>query len=37
MAAEVQQNFMPRVLGSMMLRAGWKYLGATYQRSPQGT
>jgi hypothetical protein len=29
-AAQVQTNFMPRVLGSMMLRAGFKYIGATY-------
>lgn len=29
MAAEVQTNYMPRVLGSMMLRPGWEYLGST--------
>jgi hypothetical protein len=29
MAAEIQTNWMPRVLGSMMLRPGWKYLGST--------
>ena len=29
MAAEVQTNWMPRVLGAASLRAGWKYLGAT--------
>ena len=29
MAAETQTNFIPRVLGSMSLRAGRKYLGGT--------
>jgi hypothetical protein len=29
MAAEVMTNWMPRVLGSMMLRPGWQYLGTT--------
>lgn len=29
LSAEVQTNWMPRVLGSMMLRPGWKYLGST--------
>jgi hypothetical protein len=29
LSAETQTNFMPRVLGSMMLRPGWKYLGST--------
>lgn len=29
MAAQVQTNWMPRVLGPMSLRVGWKYLGAT--------
>lgn len=29
MAAEVQTNLMPRVLGSMSLRAGLKYIGAS--------
>jgi hypothetical protein len=29
MAAETQTNWVPRVLGSMMLRPGFKYLGAT--------
>lgn len=26
MSAEIQSNFMPRVLGSMMLRPGWKFI-----------
>lgn len=29
LSAETQTNWMPRVLGSMMLRPGWKYLGST--------
>jgi hypothetical protein len=29
MAAEEMTNWMPRVLGSMMLRPGWEYTGAT--------
>jgi hypothetical protein len=29
MAAETQTNWMPRVLGSMMLRVGLQYIGAT--------
>lgn len=29
MSAEVQDNWMPRVLGSMMLRPGWGYTGGT--------
>jgi hypothetical protein len=29
MAAELSENFVPRVLGSMALRPGWKYLGNT--------
>lgn len=29
MAAQKQTNWMPRVLGSMALRAGWQYLGTT--------
>lgn len=29
MAAEVQTNWVPRVLGSMMLRPGWKHLGSS--------
>lgn len=28
-SAEVQTNWMPRALGSMMLRPGWEFLGAT--------
>lgn len=28
-SAETMNNWMPRVLGSMMLRPGWEYLGAT--------
>lgn len=30
LSAETMTNWMPRVLGSMMLRPGTKYLGATY-------
>jgi len=30
LAAQTQTNWMPRVLGPMMLRPGLKYLGATY-------
>jgi hypothetical protein len=33
MAAQTQTNWMPRVLGSMMLRPGLQYLGATYTNS----
>ena len=33
MAAQVQTNWMPRVLGSMMLRPGLKYIGETYDSS----
>jgi len=29
MSAEIQTNWMPRVLGSMMLRCGTEYIGAT--------
>lgn len=29
LAAETQHNWMPRVLGSMMLRPGWRYTGTT--------
>ncbi|MEK9755348.1 MAG: hypothetical protein VW338_19330 [Rhodospirillaceae bacterium] len=29
MSAEECWNFLPRVLGSMSIRPGWKYLGAT--------
>lgn len=29
LAAEIQTNWMPRVLGSMMLRPGWRYTGTT--------
>lgn len=29
MAAETMTNWMPRVLGSMMIRPGWQYLGGT--------
>lgn len=29
MSAEEMWNFIPRVLGSMSIRPGWKYLGAT--------
>lgn len=29
LSAEIQTNWMPRSLGSMMLRAGWKYIGGT--------
>lgn len=31
LSAEIQTNWMPRTLGSMMLRPGWKYLDSTYQ------
>ncbi len=31
MSAQQMVNWMPRVLGSMMLRPGWGYLGMTYQ------
>lgn len=34
MAAEVMTNWMPRVLGSMMLRPGWEYTGATKNNAP---
>lgn len=30
LSAEIQTNFMPRVLGAMSMRAGLKYLGHTY-------
>ncbi len=30
LAAQIQTNWIPRVLGSMMLRPGFEYLGATY-------
>lgn len=33
LTAETQTNWMPRVLGSMMLRPGWKYLGSTLSDS----
>jgi hypothetical protein len=33
LAAEDQTNWMPRVLGSMSLRAGWGYLGAMLNNS----
>lgn len=29
LSAETQTNWMPRALGSMMLRPGWEYLGST--------
>ena len=29
LSAEEQTNWMPRTLGSMMLRAGWQYIGST--------
>ena len=29
LSAEVMTNFIPRVLGSMSIRPGWKYLGGT--------
>ena len=31
MGADTQTNWTPRALGAMMLRAGWGYLGTTYQ------
>lgn len=30
LSAETMTNWMPRVLGSMMLRPGWQYLGSTH-------
>lgn len=33
LSAEIQTNWMPRTLGSMMLRPGLKYLGATASNS----
>lgn len=30
LSAEIQTNWMPRVLGSMMLRAGWQFILSTY-------
>ena len=33
LSAEEQTNWMPRVLGSMMLRPGWQYIGATRNNS----
>lgn len=30
-AAEIQKNFMPRVLGSMMIRPGLKFIGSCYE------
>ncbi len=29
LSAETQTNYVPRLLGSMMLRPGWQYIGAT--------
>src|SRR4051812_28648754 len=29
MSAEIMQNWMPRVLGSMSLRPGWQYISPT--------
>jgi 6-phosphogluconolactonase (cycloisomerase 2 family) len=34
LSAEEQTNFVPRVLGSMMLRPGWQYLGTTLSSNP---
>lgn len=34
LAAEVMVNWMPRVLGSMMLRPGWQWLGSTLADNP---
>ncbi|KPK74236.1 MAG: hypothetical protein AMJ84_00165 [Acidithiobacillales bacterium SM23_46] len=31
MSAEIQKNFVPRVLGSMMLRPGTAYIGSCYE------
>lgn len=33
LSASVKKNWMPRVLGSMMLRPGWEYKSATYNNS----
>lgn len=30
LSAETQNNYMPRALGSMMLRPGWGYVGSTH-------
>jgi hypothetical protein len=37
MAAETMINWMPRVLGSMMLRPGWRYLGTTASNATSKT
>lgn len=34
LSAEIQNNWMPRTLGSMMLRPGWRYTGGTLNNSP---
>lgn len=34
LSAEYQKNWMPRTLGSMMLRPGLQYIGAIYDHSP---
>jgi hypothetical protein len=34
LSAEIQSNWMPRTLGSMMLRAGFGYIGATLDNNP---
>lgn len=34
LAAEVQTNFMPRVLGAAMLRAGFQYIGGVQAHAP---
>jgi hypothetical protein len=34
LSAEEQTNWVPRVLGSMMLRPGWQYLGTTLSNNP---
>lgn len=37
LSAEISVNWMPRVLGSMMLRPGWQYIGATQDNNPAYT
>jgi hypothetical protein len=37
LAAQQQKNWMCRVLGSMSLRVGWKYLGGIYNNLPSRT
>src|SRR3990167_2459085 len=34
LSAEIQTNWMPRTLGSMMLRPGWEYIATVYGSVP---